>query len=264
MLRDRSLHRCWITYVELAVLTPVVVAVPILGDAPNVIFLIVGGSAVALLALRGRRSLQKVAVVTAYALPCLLGAPWPVHCITAALAWCSWRIFGEGWSPRLRCPAIGSVRVGRGALTLLCGLVCGGVAILLDWVRIVEVGLVLPLAKPGPIVVVLAVAAIAAVNSIAEELFWRQVLLDLGDGGAPVRFDILVFQAVSFGLAHWNGVPGGVVGVVASGFFSILLVIVRVRWSLGLAVVAHFAADLVIFSVIAVFAHYGNSGIFLA
>jgi membrane protease YdiL (CAAX protease family) len=250
-------------YAELAVLAPAVVAAPVFGRLPNVVVLITSGSIVALLVLGGRRNLQQVVVVAAYALPCLLGVPWPVHCVTAAVAWYSWRIFGNRWSNRPHHPMLGSVvTIRRGGLAVLCGFACGGVAILLDWRRIVDLGLVLPVMQPAPAVALLGVVAIAAVNSIAEELFWREVLLDL-TGGAVLRVDILVFQAVSFGLAHWNGVPSGFVGAVASGLFSILLVAARIRWGFSAAVLVHFAADLVIFSVIAQFAHYGSSGIFL-
>ncbi len=54
---------------------------------------------------------------------------------------------------------------------------------------------------------VAGVAVLAVANSVGEELLWRGALAHEGRV-LPVAAQYCL-QVVSFGLAHWHGLPGG-------------------------------------------------------
>ena len=62
---------------------------------------------------------------------------------------------------------------------------------------------------------------------------------------------LIVTQALSFGLAHAHGLPGGAAGVVAAGLYSAALATVRLRWGFRATLTAHLLTDLVIFGWVA-------------
>jgi membrane protease YdiL (CAAX protease family) len=93
---------------------------------------------------------------------------------------------------------------------------------------------------------------LAVVNAASEELLWRVVLV--AEDRSPVLFTLCV-QALSFGVAHWDGIPFGWVGVVFTGIFSAVLYWSR-RWGLAFALIAHFLADAVIVISVLRFAVY--------
>ena len=77
-----------------------------------------------------------------------------------------------------------------------------------------------------------------------------------GDGhyaptGNPLREATLIVQAVIFGVAHWWGVPNGVVGVILAIIYGLMMGAVRyVTGGLLLPIAVHIFADLVIFTLI--------------
>jgi membrane protease YdiL (CAAX protease family) len=93
------------------------------------------------------------------------------------------------------------------------------------------------------IVMVLGVLGFALVNPLWEETFFRGVVLtELKEpwGVLPA----LVFQAVTFGLAHVNGFPSGVAGAALAGGWGLALGVIRLQtrgilWSY----LAHICAD---------------------
>jgi membrane protease YdiL (CAAX protease family) len=97
-------------------------------------------------------------------------------------------------------------------------------------------------------------AAFSIINAILEELIWRGVLqswlLQLTS-----RPTALIVQALSFGAAHYVGFPGGVAGAVLATIYGLMLGILAM-WSRGLkaAIVAHVAADAVIFTIVVAWA----------
>jgi len=88
-------------------------------------------------------------------------------------------------------------------------------------------------------------------NAIGEEFLWRGAILDaldrtLGRGVLPV-----LIQAVSFGLAHYQGFPRGWSGVGLAAIYGLMMGIVRRRSDGMLApIVAHVFADLTIVGIL--------------
>ncbi|GAA1741185.1 hypothetical protein GCM10009809_40910 [Isoptericola hypogeus] len=100
--------------------------------------------------------------------------------------------------------------------------------------------------------VVAAGLGFALLNAAAEELVYngigqRSLALDLRPATA-----VLVTAAV-FGGSHWYGFPSGWAGVVLAGAYGLLLAAVRqVSGGLLLPWLAHVAADLTIFTILAI------------
>jgi uncharacterized protein len=87
---------------------------------------------------------------------------------------------------------------------------------------------------------------LAAVNSLAEELFWRySVAMPLLT--ASRTWTAVLGQGLGFGLMHVDGFPSGWLGVVATAAFGMaaMLLVLKAR-SLWPAVLAHMLADLTI------------------
>lgn len=97
-----------------------------------------------------------------------------------------------------------------------------------------------------------AILLLAAMNAFSEELTYRASLLGVLDGVIDPRH-ALYLTAVFFGLAHYYGVPYGILGVIMSTFLG---------WVLGKAMLEtrgffwawfiHFWQDVAIFSFMAI------------
>jgi membrane protease YdiL (CAAX protease family) len=89
------------------------------------------------------------------------------------------------------------------------------------------------------------------INAILEEFIWRGILLDwLRTRMAPAA--AVVVQAASFGAAHYMGFPSGFVGSGLAAIYGVMLGALAVRSKgIGAPIVAHIAADAVIFAVLA-------------
>lgn len=110
-------------------------------------------------------------------------------------------------------------------------------------------------AWPLPLLIAAALG-FSIVNAILEEVVFRGLLQGLlrtwlGPGVAP-----LLLQGAAFGVLHWHGVPSGWLGALMAGSWGVMLGWAR-RRSGGLLtpVVAHVAADVVIFTLLARLAH---------
>lgn len=145
------------------------------------------------------------------------------------------------------------------AALLLLGAACGGIVLALDRVRIFDEGFVVAARRPAETVLVVVVVVLALLNSVAEEILWREVFdrMISDSTASPYRYAL---QVVSFGLAHWSGIPSGPVGVLTSGAFSGLMYFVRSRVGLLGSILVHFAADLIIFWFVARFAVFAWTG----
>lgn len=90
----------------------------------------------------------------------------------------------------------------------------------------------------------------AVVNAVLEEAVWRGILMQwlcpwTGPAGA------VLIQAVSFGFAHWNGIPSGWSGVLLAGGYGLILGRLVLRSGTLLpAILAHVAADIAIFAML--------------
>lgn len=96
--------------------------------------------------------------------------------------------------------------------------------------------------------------AFALVNGLVEEVAFRGIVLDGLMSAVGVRAAV-VLQAAAFGLVHVDGLPGGLLGVVLSGLYGVVLGAIRLR-SRGMVApyAAHVLADLVLFGWLVVWA----------
>jgi len=73
---------------------------------------------------------------------------------------------------------------------------------------------------------------------------------------SSLRGPLFASQALSFGVAHYAGIPSGWLGMTLAGLFSVLMLLLRRRWGFGAALLAHFGADLVILGAVFTLATY--------
>ena len=144
--------------------------------------------------------------------------------------------------------------------TLVCaGALAGAAAIGIHLLQNSDLAVNLPYQRPSSGLLISAVIFLALVNAVVEELAWRSLPFVLGlRHRLPAAFVVLV-TSVSFGLAHYRGVPAGPFGIVAASTFGAAMGILRVRSrSLVAPIVVHFGADIVIIGVLARFAVFGS------
>lgn len=97
---------------------------------------------------------------------------------------------------------------------------------------------------PVPKWLLIPMAALA--NSLVEEAVWRHAawseLNDLfGLWGA------VLLSSLAFGIAHWHGLPGGIVGVFGAALLGLVLGMTRVAVGFTGVLAVHFAVDIGLF-----------------
>jgi membrane protease YdiL (CAAX protease family) len=99
----------------------------------------------------------------------------------------------------------------------------------------------------------------ALVNAAIEESVYRGILMQGLDAALGASNIPVILQAISFGLVHLNGVPGGWCGIVMATVYGLMLGLLRRRAQGMLApFVAHVFADVVIFTMLVLFTFYSN------
>jgi len=90
----------------------------------------------------------------------------------------------------------------------------------------------------------------SVLNALLEELVFRGVLQDALESQFHAH-TALLFQAVIFGIAHYQGYPMGVLGVVLAAIYGLMLGWLR-NWAGGLSapVLVHVFADATIFAMV--------------
>ncbi|HEY4269602.1 MAG TPA: CPBP family intramembrane glutamic endopeptidase [Galbitalea sp.] len=130
------------------------------------------------------------------------------------------------------------------ALFTMAGCACGTLAAVLTAVQppagFVARGIQYPVWLVG-----ITIAALALANAFGEEILWRGALLET-QAQWPVAVTYAV-QAGSFGLAHLNGTPVGIPGLVVTAAFACAALWCHRRYGLLASIVLHSAADLVLF-----------------
>jgi uncharacterized protein len=110
--------------------------------------------------------------------------------------------------------------------------------------------------RPPVVLLGAAVVGAAVLNALAEESLWRGAIVGQDrELGLPAGWTVAA-QAVGFGVAHWHGIPGGPVGVLAAGAFGALMAVIRLRVGFRAALLAHVLTDIAIFAVVAATAIY--------
>lgn len=189
------------------------------------------------------RGLPERALLAVTAIGFLLAIPWiPLNMLAAG----TWAVLtGRALLDEER-PRPGSRRPIMPPLLL--GLAAGAVSAV--WVFTADASrtLVLPFEKPAIWFAAPIIVALAAINSLSEEAIWRSALFRATAGLS--RGWVYGLQAVSFGVAHFGGIPGGWIGVALAGVFAVIATAVRSSWGFRAAVVLHFTADVVIFTAV--------------
>jgi uncharacterized protein len=100
-------------------------------------------------------------------------------------------------------------------------------------------------------VIALGVLAYAMSIAAAEEAIWRGVVMQGTDAAFGAGYGSVAAQALGFGVWHFYGFPGGVVGVGLTAFFAAMMGLLR-RRTRGMLVpwLAHVCADTVIITIV--------------
>ena len=188
--------------------------------------------------------------------------PWPLY-ILAPLA-----VYGVVvvLSPSLR-RSVGWLRAGRSGrdirILIIATVAVSGVA-LVAWAALTNPDIEHHLASVPALplwVYPLVAVAFAVVNAAIEEVIFRGVMMEALDSALGDGYWSIGTQAVSFAALHYlSGFPSGVLGFFMVWVYGIMLGMIR-RRSKGLLApwVAHVAADITIFVILAVVLFRGGS-----
>ena len=230
------------------------------GWEPHPAVLAAAGTAVLLSSLRslpgdGRASRPARATAGALIAFWTLGGGlrfWPLDLLAPLLTIILFGWMG-GWLGELRA-LFARGRLGTAEWIGIVAIAVAAAVALLGWVWLTDPDLSkLQLMIPALPLSGLVAAAVgfAALNAMMEEAIWRGAvqgwLLTVLPPWAAVTL-----QALSFGVLHWNGFPSGLIGVGLAATYGAMLGVLALR-SGGLlaAIITHFAADMLIFSVLA-------------
>ncbi|WP_426322534.1 CPBP family intramembrane glutamic endopeptidase [Microbacterium sp. E-13] len=134
-------------------------------------------------------------------------------------------------------------------LVLAIGLAASAVAAAVSLLQLSADPIQFDLVAPAPVLLWVAIVVLAAANAFGEEALWRGLLVDETRGGAPLLIGMVQF--VSFGAAHWYGLPAGPWGAMLAGGFSCVLYWLSERKGMLASTTAHMITDIVIFAAIA-------------
>jgi membrane protease YdiL (CAAX protease family) len=181
----------------------------------------------------------------------ILAIPWIVLPFITACVYTAGRRFGADGSQlvdqyTLRSQGIGPICVL--ATTVVPGIAAGAIAGLISRHQYSD-GIFVGIQRPSTVVLWLLLVCAAAANSLGEEAIWRAYLDDaISETMRPIPR--IIFIAISFGLAHANGLPSGFVGIIAAGSFSLLLSYLRLKGGFWLSVTAHVFTDISLFAMV--------------
>jgi membrane protease YdiL (CAAX protease family) len=174
----------------------------------------------------------------------LAGAPWILTPALAGLAWLAWPSSPTDARPELR-QLLGVLRVRQFGITILVGAFCGAIGAVAVAIEPVP-GFRASNGSQYPVwMVAMGVAILAATNAFGEEVIWRGALLRSQEGwNAALTFGM---QAASFGLAHLEGTPSGMIGVALTALFSCIALRFDRVWGLTASIAIHAVADALVF-----------------
>lgn len=88
----------------------------------------------------------------------------------------------------------------------------------------------------------------AAMNAFTEEIIFRHFLISGLESFLPPK-TIYILSGILFGIPHYFGAPGGLIGVFMAGILGYVLAKATVETrGLGVAWIIHFVQDVIIFS----------------
>lgn len=207
---------------------------------PQSLHMAVVFSIIALLAARLASVRVMIAVVASLT---IAGVPWILSTVIGGVVWAL--VAGRNHTSVLMSEGFTGRRLVAG---YIAGGLLGSAAIPFVRLQASNTPMVFDIPRPPTLLVAVLLLVFALANALGEELVWRGALLSETAGlSAPGQYIILT---LSFGVAHYHGLPGGFVGVALSGVAGGILLLVRRRWGFISAVGAHFVADVVIFGAV--------------
>jgi membrane protease YdiL (CAAX protease family) len=91
----------------------------------------------------------------------------------------------------------------------------------------------------------------ALLNATVEEVIFRGIIWEAVATLIPAPRVVLIVTAFFFGIAHFWGVPSGVVGACLAFIYGVMLGIIRMRSEgLLMVIITHIFADIVIFCIL--------------
>lgn len=145
---------------------------------------------------------------------------------------------------------IGEGKIGWGKLSIISAFLIAAGTLLLTLLTVTGFSMPATLGRLPPLLPLIVLFAL--VNSFSEGVVYRNSVLGALKGSLP-KDALVVVAAAFFGVAHYYGAPGGIIGVIMSGVLGWYMCrsMYETRGFLA-AWVIHFLQDVVIFSTIAV------------
>ena len=177
---------------------------------------------------------------------------WPIHLGVPVLLVACYSKLARGPGPMASWAALGSFAPG---IKLLVGVVVLlSSAVFLLWAAVVdpEIGIPAEIQHRSALSLVLAGVAFAALNAILEEVVFRGIGLGALSAIFTARWPPVLLQAAAFGALHYSlpSIPSGVSGVALTFAYGIALgVLAELAEGIGASCLAHFLADVLVFSV---------------
>jgi uncharacterized protein len=137
-------------------------------------------------------------------------------------------------------------------MIVIVALVSGSA--LLIWYTVVHpniADLASKIPRVHPLLLLVIGSLFSITNAICEECVWRGMIFNaLARTKLPVAAVVGV-QAISFGVAHWQGFPRGLSGIGLASIYGVIIGYVRQQANgLGAPIVAHVLADAAIYAIL--------------
>lgn len=182
----------------------------------------------------------------------LLVFPWPLSFILPIIIYLSVIIFTDKSEYRIHWLKAGSLN--RNTIMIMIPTILLSSAALIIWVIVLKPDLsdlknMVPSDSVSGIIIIGILFSVF--NSLWEEIILKGILWNGLEIFISSALLINLFQAVLFGVMHFNGFPRGIIGAVLAGIYGLLIGFIR-KYSNGLLapVITHFFADAVIFGIL--------------
>lgn len=177
---------------------------------------------------------------------------WPIHLGVPVLLVACYSKLTPGPGPMASWAARGSFA--PGIKVLVAVVVVLSSAVFLLWVGVSDPQIDIPveIRRRSVLSLILAGVAFAALNAILEEVVFRGIALGALSAVFAARWPPVLLQAAAFGALHYSlpSIPSGIPGVVlTSAYGAALGVIAQLAEGIGASCLAHFLADVLVFSV---------------
>jgi len=182
----------------------------------------------------------------------LLVFPWPLSFILPIIIYLSIIMFTDKSKYRIQWMKAGYLN--RITIMIMIPTILLSSAALIIWVIVLKPDLsdlikMVPVESvPG---IILPGILFSVFNSLWEEIILKGILWNGLEIFISNALLINIFQAVLFGIMHFNGFPRGIIGAVLAGIYGLLIGFIRKNSNGLLApVITHFFADAAIFGIL--------------